>query len=243
MIKVGVVGGTGYTGVELLRLLAGHPEVELRVITSRSEAGQAVADMFPNLRGHVDLRFSEPDPATLAACDLVFFATPNGTAMQSVPDLLKAGVRVVDLAADFRLRDAPAVARVLQAVTLYGLVEVMQGPGLGVTRLTAPFALDGSVLTLKGARAFSPSVGATTEGTVDLTRGAIDVKGTIVPAYFFNTLLGRLPIVGRLFSPEPGGGLFAASYTVTGTTKDPDVSVNPLTALTPGFLRGLFGLF
>ena len=145
--------------------------------------------------------------------------------------------------ADFRLRDAPAVARVLQAVTLYGLVEVMQGPGLGVTRLTAPFALDGSVLTLKGARAFSPSVGATTEGTVDLTRGAIDVKGTIVPAYFFNTLLGRLPIVGRLFSPEPGGGLFAASYTVTGTTKDPDVSVNPLTALTPGFLRGLFGLF
>ena len=144
---------------------------------------------------------------------------------------------------DFRLRDAPAVARVLQAVTLYGLVEIMQGPGLGVTRLTAPFALDGSVLTLKGARAFSSSVGATTEGTIDLTRGTINVKGTIVPAYFFNTLLGRLPIVGRLFSPEPGGGLFAASYTVTGTTKDPDVSVNPLTALTPGFLRGLFGLF
>lgn len=108
MIKVGVVGGTGYTGVELLRLLAGHPEVELRVITSRSEAGQAVADMFPNLRGHVDLRFSEPDPAMLAACDLVFFATPNGTAMQSVPALVKSGVRVVDLAADFRLRD-PAV--------------------------------------------------------------------------------------------------------------------------------------
>lgn len=133
MIKVGVVGGTGYTGVELLRLLAGHPEVELRVITSRTEAGQAVADMFPNLRGHVDLRFSEPDPTALAACDLVFFATPNGTAMQSVPDLLNARVRVIDLAADFRLRDAavweqwygmPHACTDILADAVYGLPEV-----------------------------------------------------------------------------------------------------------------------
>lgn len=136
MIKVGVVGGTGYTGVELLRLLAGHPEVELRVITSRSEAGQAVADMFPNLRGHVDLRFSEPDPAMLAACDLVFFATPNGTAMQSVPALVKAGVRVVDLAADFRLRDPavwekwygmPHACTDILGEAVYGLPEVNRG--------------------------------------------------------------------------------------------------------------------
>lgn len=105
MIKAGVVGGTGYTGVELLRLLAGHPEVSLSVITSRSEAGIPVAEMFPNLRGHVDLAFSEPDPQTLAVCDVVFFATPNGVAMQSVPALLEAGVRVIDLAADFRLKD------------------------------------------------------------------------------------------------------------------------------------------
>ena len=104
MIKVGVVGGTGYTGVELLRLLAGHPDAELAVITSRSEAGQAVADLFPNLRGSVDLVFSEPDAERLSACDLVFFATPNGTAMTMVPQLLDAGVRVIDLAADFRLR-------------------------------------------------------------------------------------------------------------------------------------------
>ena len=133
MIKVGVVGGTGYTGVELLRLLVNHPEVDLRVITSRSEAGLAVADMFPNLRGRLGLRFSAPDPEALAGCDLVYFATPNGTAMQSVPDLLAAGVRVIDLAADFRLRD-PAVweqwygmphacADVL-ADAVYGLPEV-----------------------------------------------------------------------------------------------------------------------
>ncbi|MFA7095589.1 MAG: N-acetyl-gamma-glutamyl-phosphate reductase [Gammaproteobacteria bacterium] len=105
MIKAGIVGGTGYTGVELLRLLAHHPAVELSMVTSRSEAGMAVADMFPNLRGHVDLCFSEPNPERLAQCDVVFFATPNGTAMGMVPELLRAGVRVIDLAADFRLRD------------------------------------------------------------------------------------------------------------------------------------------
>ena len=105
MIKAAIVGGTGYTGVELLRLLASHPEVELVAITSRSEAGQAVADMFPNLRGHVDLGFCEPDKAGLHDCDVVFFATPNGIAMGMARALLDRGVRVIDLAADFRLQD------------------------------------------------------------------------------------------------------------------------------------------
>ena len=105
MIRVGIVGGTGYTGVELLRLLAGHPEVSLDVITSRSEEGREVADLFPNLRGHGDLAFSKPDIGRLCECETVFFATPNGTAMTMVPQLINAGVRVIDLAADFRLRD------------------------------------------------------------------------------------------------------------------------------------------
>ena len=87
MIDIGIVGGTGYTGVELLRILASHPAANLRVITSRGEAGTAVADLFPNLRGHVDLVFSEPDVGVLDACEIVFFATPNGTAMKMVPDL------------------------------------------------------------------------------------------------------------------------------------------------------------
>jgi len=104
MIKVGVVGGTGYTGVELLRLLAQHPEVSIEVITSRSEKGIPVSEIYPNLRGHVDIPFSEPDVKTLSACDLVFFATPNGVAMKSVPELLEKGVKVIDLAADFRLK-------------------------------------------------------------------------------------------------------------------------------------------
>lgn len=111
MIKIGIVGGTGYTGVELLRILAVHPEAEVTCITSRSEAGMPVADLYPNLRGHFDLAFSEPDPAVLAKCDLVFFATPHGVAMRMMPELMAAGVRAVDLSADFRLKDLDVWAK------------------------------------------------------------------------------------------------------------------------------------
>jgi N-acetyl-gamma-glutamyl-phosphate reductase len=105
MIKIGVVGGTGYTGVELLRLLAQHPQAELRAITSRQEAGVAVSDMFPSLRRRIDLKFCDPAEAGLEACDVVFFATPNGVAMQHARALLGAGVRLIDISADFRIRD------------------------------------------------------------------------------------------------------------------------------------------
>jgi N-acetyl-gamma-glutamyl-phosphate reductase len=158
MIQAGIVGGTGYTGVELLRLLSVHPEVELKVITSRSEAGTSVAEMFPNLRGHVDLGFSTPDTAALKRCDLVFFATPNGTAMTMVPELLEAGVRVIDLAADFRLRDPadwerwygkPHACPEFLAEAVYGLPEMhreairsarlVANPGCYVTAVTLGF--------------------------------------------------------------------------------------------------------
>lgn len=105
-LKVGIVGGTGYTGVELLRLLVNHPHVEISAITSRGEKGTAVSDLFPSLRGHLDLRFTEPDSRQLAGCDLVFFATPHNVAMGMMPDLLSEKVRVVDLSADFRIKDA-----------------------------------------------------------------------------------------------------------------------------------------
>lgn len=133
MIKVGIVGGTGYTGVELLRLLAQHPEVEIAAITSRGEAGTVVADMFPSLRGRVALKFSDPKEAPLDRCDVVFFATPNGIAMQQARTLLDAGVRVIDLAADFRIKDIAVwekwygmshAAPELVAEAVYGLPEV-----------------------------------------------------------------------------------------------------------------------
>ena len=105
MIKAGIVGGTGYTGVELLRILSRHPGVDLTTVTSRTEQGKPVADLFPSLRGVTGLSFSDPETSTLKNCDLVFFATPSGTAMHQAPDLLEAGVKVIDLSADFRLRD------------------------------------------------------------------------------------------------------------------------------------------
>lgn len=133
MINAGIVGGTGYTGVELLRILAAHPQVRLAEITSRSEIGMRVADLFPNLRGRVELKFTEPDVQRLSACDVVFFATPNGVAMGMTPQLLAAGVRVIDLAADFRLQDAaewerwyqvPHACPELLQEAVYGLPEL-----------------------------------------------------------------------------------------------------------------------
>jgi N-acetyl-gamma-glutamyl-phosphate reductase len=106
LIKAGIVGATGYTGQELLRLLIKHPQVSLKAITSRGEAGKPVASLFPNLRGHLELNFVVPEPALLKSCDVVFFATPNGTAMTMVPELLESGVKVIDLSADFRIKDA-----------------------------------------------------------------------------------------------------------------------------------------
>lgn len=106
MIKVAVVGATGYTGVELLRILVQHPEVTITLVTSRAEEGKAVSSIFPNLRGQLALDFCAPDPKRLAECDLVFFATPHGAAMALVPELLAKGVKVVDLSADFRIKDA-----------------------------------------------------------------------------------------------------------------------------------------
>ena len=104
-IKVGIIGGTGYTGVELLRLLVVHPLVELQAITSRGEAGRKVTDMFPSLRGFTDLAFTDPEKSDLTQCDVVFSATPNGVAMQHAPALLDKGVKFIDLAADFRIKD------------------------------------------------------------------------------------------------------------------------------------------
>lgn len=133
MISVGIVGGTGYTGVELLRILCRHPGVELAAITSRGEAGTAVAELFPSLRGRIGLRFCDPADAGLTGCDLVFFATPNGIAMTQARELLERGVRIIDLAADFRLRDhaewerwygMPHACPDLLDAAVYGLPEV-----------------------------------------------------------------------------------------------------------------------
>ncbi len=133
MKKIGIVGATGYTGVELLRLLVNHPSVEIAMVTSRANAGSRVDAMFPNLRGYLDLEFVEPDIDALCECDLVFFATPNGIAMQSAVALLEAGTKVIDLAADFRIKDVDVwqewygmthACPDLLSTAVYGLPEI-----------------------------------------------------------------------------------------------------------------------
>jgi len=180
MIKAGIVGGTGYTGVELLRLLAAHPAVELSVITSRSEDGVAVADIFQNLRGRVDLRFTGPDMDALGGCDVVFFATPNGTAMRMVPELLDAGARVVDLAADFRLRDSTQWERWygcehacpdLLSEAVYGLPELHRERLRGARLVANPGCYPTAVQL-----GFLPLLEA---GLVDQTRLIADAKSGV----------------------------------------------------------------
>lgn len=194
MIKVGIVGGTGYTGVELLRLLAVHPQVSLQVITSRADAGTLVSQMFPSLRGHVDLPFTHPDKAHLEDCDLVFFATPNGIAMQQTRVLLDAGVRVIDLAADFRLQDIATWEKWygmthacpdLVAEAVYGLPEVNRAK-IKTARLVANPGCYPTAVQL----GFIPL----------LQSGAVDTGGLIADAKSGVSGAGRKAEISFLFS-------------------------------------------
>ena len=133
MIKVGVIGAAGYTGAELLRLLVMHPKAELYVITSHSDKGRHCSEVLPTLRGHLDLVFSEHTAPELQECSVVFFATPTAVAMYHVADILQAGVRVIDLSADFRLQNAQQwadwygqehLASDLLESAIYGLPEM-----------------------------------------------------------------------------------------------------------------------
>ncbi len=235
MIKVAIVGGTGYTGVELLRLLAAHPEVELKAITSRSEAGQAVADMFPNLRGHVDLAFCEPDQAGLTECDAVFFATPNGIAMQHAPALLEAGVRVIDLAADFRLKDPAEWAQwygqshacpELLAEAVYGLPEFHRA-AVAKARLVANPGCYPTAVQL----GFLPLL---ENGLVDASRLIADAKSGVSGAgrkASVGTLLGEASesfkayaVPGHRHLPEIRQGLQQVTASTVGLTFVPHLT-------------------
>jgi N-acetyl-gamma-glutamyl-phosphate reductase len=216
MVKVGIVGGTGYTGVELLRLLAQHPQAEVAVITSRSENGVKVTEMYPNLRGHYDgLAFSVPDVATLGACDVVFFATPHGVAHALAGELLAAGTRVIDLSADFRLQDAeewanwygqPHGAPELLAEAVYGLPEVNRELIRGARLIAVPGCYP--TATQLG---FLPLL---ERGIADNARLIADCKSGVSGA-------GRAAKVASLFT-EAGESMMA--YSVKGHRHLPEIS-------------------
>ena len=144
---------------------------------------------------------------------------------------------------DFAMRNGAGFGKLLQAFSVYGLIDVIRSPDLAFMQLTAPFRLAEDTLEINDARAFNASLGMTAKGRADLGLRKADVQGTIVPIYFLNSLLGRLPLIGSLLSPEKGGGLIAANWSMRGDFDDPAIGVNPLSAITPGFLRGLFGVF
>jgi hypothetical protein len=143
---------------------------------------------------------------------------------------------------DFRVLDAPAFTKVLQGLTIYGAPEAASGPGLYFKHAIAPFTLDNEHLHLKGARAFSASLGFTASGSIALKDGDAKIDATLIPLYAVNALLGKIPVIGHLFTAEKGGGLFAVRAKITGKLTNPNVSVNPLSALTPGVFRDVFGM-
>ena len=216
MVKVGIVGGTGYTGVELLRLLAQHPQAEVVVITSRSEAGLAVADMYPNLRGHYEgLAFSVPDVKTLGACDVVFFATPHGVAHALAGELIEAGTKVIDLSADFRLQDPvewakwynqPHGAPELLKEAVYGLPEVNREQIKQARLIAVPGCYP--TATQLG---FLPLIEA---GLADTSRRIADCKSGISGA-------GRGASVGSLYSETSES---FKDYAVKGHRHLPEIS-------------------
>ncbi len=215
MKKIGIVGATGYTGVELLRLLVNHPDVEISYVTSRSNAGTRVDAMFPNLRGFVDLEFSDPSTDALAQCDLVFFATPNGVAMNHVPALLKAGTKVIDLAADFRIKDLDVWSKWYGmehacpehvATAVYGMPELNRDQVKGANLVANPGCYPTAVtLGLK------PLVDA---GLIDLDNIIADTKSGISGA-------GKQANVSTLLSEA--GESFKA-YAVQGHRHQPEIA-------------------
>ena len=142
---------------------------------------------------------------------------------------------------DYAMIDAPAFTKLIGIMSLTGILDALQGEGLNFDILNAPFKLDGGVLELTQTRASGPTIGVTASGSVDMDNRMLDLKGTVVPAYAINALLGKIPLIGKIFSgSEEGGGLFAATYTMKGQGENVDISVNPLSALAPGALRNIF---
>jgi len=229
--------------------VTGHAEYDgrhLRVLQMQSGGPERLqAAIKPQGNGRqVSVRAADGG-ALLRALDVVQTVDGGQLAIEGHYDD-SSPVSVLSGTADlrqFHVRDAPAVGKLLQALTVYGIGEAMSGPGLAFSQLSAPFRWDGDVLDLMESQAFSSSLGLTVQGRVDTKRKTLDLKGTIVPAYALNSALGRIPLLGRLFSAERGGGLFAVNYSVRGPLDDPAVTVNPLSALTPGFLRRLFRMF
>lgn len=216
-IKAGIVGGTGYTGVELLRLLSQHPYVHLHAITSRKESGTPVADMFPSLRGHVALRFQAPEEAALDQCDVVFFATPHGVAMEQTPGLLAHDVRVIDLAADFRLQDVDTFQKWYKMP--HSCPAVLQDAVYGLPELDRDRIRTARVVGNPGCYPTTVLLGLAP--VLQAGRALVDVQHIIADSKSGVSGAGRKTQVGSLFCEAADN--FAA-YGVAGHRHHPEIT-------------------
>ena len=215
---VGFMDGTLATGAPMSFSL--EPQGSKRLITVRSRDAGAVARTFKIYDNAV-------------GGDLVMKAVLH----DDQPGAPVTGTVKID---DYRVINAPTLARLLTVATLTGILSELRGKGIRFSRFEMPFTLEENVLTIRDAQTSGFSVGVNAEGTVDLESDRMDISGTVVPAYTFNTLIDVIPVLGELLTGGEGEGLFAADYRVGGTTAEPEISVNPLSVLAPGFLRNLF---
>ncbi|CAN5614785.1 N-acetyl-gamma-glutamyl-phosphate reductase [soil metagenome] len=216
MIKIGIVGGTGYTGVELLRILATHPEADIAAITSRKEAGMPVSTMYPSLRGRVDIPFTTPEESKLTECDVVFFATPHGVAMAQAPELLEAGVKIIDLAADFRLQDTTVFEKWYGMS--HGCVEVLREAVYGLPELNREAIKKARVIGNPGCYPTSVQLGF---APLLKAGGLIDPTHLIANCASGVSGAGRKAEVGTLFSESSDN--FKA-YGVKGHRHAPEIN-------------------
>jgi len=234
-------------GVAAHVLTGAAGEIREAQLAARTAAGGGAvsASVAPAPGGGRAVKLEAADAgALLRALDLTEALRGGRLAVEaayasSAPGAPLAGTATLD---GFSIRDAPAAGKLLQMMSLYGVIEAMQGDGgLLFSRAIVPFTLTPATLSIHDARAYSASLGLTAKGRLLRETRMLEAEGTIVPSYALNAALGNLPLIGRLFSAEVGGGLFAATWRLAGPLADPSFSVNPLAALTPGFLRGIFG--
>ena len=144
---------------------------------------------------------------------------------------------------DFTLKNSQILGRIFSIGSLTGLSNLLTGSGIAFDKLTANLKTNKGIITIEEGRANGTAMGMTVAGTLNTTNTKLMMKGVVVPAYALNSAVGKIPIIGGFLTGGDGGGLIAFNYSVKGSYNDPDVMVNPLSGLTPGFLRGIFGIF
>ncbi|MEX1146826.1 MAG: AsmA-like C-terminal region-containing protein [Sphingomonadales bacterium] len=235
-ISAGVTGALTGGGTLRFELLSPpfaddprSPDTRRRFSLTSNDAGEIARalDLFENaIGGALSFTGRLRDPAL-------------GSGLEDDDEQATSGTVRVD---HFRVVTAPTLSRILSAGSMPGIRDLLGGDGIGFERLDVPYAFRDSVITLDRARAWGPAIGLTMSGALDVRRNRANLEGSVVPAYTANSILGRIPVLGSLLVGGEGQGLFAINYRVTGTIEEPSVSVNPLSMLTPGFLRGIFGV-